>query len=321
MAKADAILALVRAHLAGDQERFRATVLSMAANAESTSWRLAKGLRDLAARIPSVAQMLPLPSGAGNYLTLVPARHKLADMFLDPDAFASVQRILIEHRERDKLATHGFRPMRKMLFSGPPGVGKTMCASALADQLELPLYRVELHAVIEQYMGATAAHLAKVFVSIGSVRGVYLFDEFDALGAARTASEKDVGEMRRVVNSLLQFIEQDDSDSLIICATNHVQLLDRAMFRRFDRVIEFGMPTEDVAKNLIEAELQDNNFSAIDWSTLVSVAVRVGHADIVAACNVVQKDAILFDKAIRVPDLVRELSARRVQVESAVIVS
>src|SRR6185503_21230260 len=99
-------------------------------------------------------------------------------------------------------------------------------------------------------MGETAAKLRLVFDAIQQTRAVYLFDEFDALGGERT-SKNDVGEIRRVLNSFLQFLEQDESDSLIIAATNHPQLLDRAVFRRFDTVIQYGLPSKAAAESVM----------------------------------------------------------------------
>jgi SpoVK/Ycf46/Vps4 family AAA+-type ATPase len=153
---------------------------------------------------------------------------------------ARLERVLTEQRERDRLREHGFSPMRKLLLVGPPGTGKTMTAAALAGEMGLPLFSIQLDGLITKYMGETAAKLRLVFDAIQSTRGVYLFDEFDALGGER-GSKNDVGEIRRVLNSFLQFLEQDDSDSIVLGATNHVGLLDRALFRRFDAVLEYSL--------------------------------------------------------------------------------
>ena len=124
-----------------------------------------------------------------------------------------------------------------------------MTASALAGDMNVPLFLIRLDGLITKYMGETAAKLRLVFDALSETRGVYLFDEVDALGGVASPSN-DVGEIRRVLNSFLQFLEQDDSDSLLIGATNHPQMLDRAMFRRFDAVIEYPLPTSSVVKQL-----------------------------------------------------------------------
>jgi len=114
-----------------------------------------------------------------------------------------------------------------------------MTAAALAGEMNLPVFTIQLDGVIRKFMGETAAKLRLVFDATRTTRGVYLFDEFDAIGGRRTAAN-DVGEIRRVLNSFLLFLGQERSDSLVVAATNHPDLLDRALFRRFDDVVEYA---------------------------------------------------------------------------------
>lgn len=172
----------------------------------------------------------------------------------------------------------------------------TLAASAIAGELGLPLLSVQLHATISSHLGETAAKIGKIFDSVRRVRAVYLFDEFDALAAERSADKSDVGEMRRVVNSLLTFIENDDSTSLIIAATNHHAMIDRAMFRRFDAIVTFPIPTDAIAERLIRQHLTRRGIQPhpdIDWASVRAAATGVGHADLVSACDRVSKDAVL----------------------------
>ena len=148
-----------------------------------------------------------------------------------------------------------------------------MTASALAGELHLPLFRIQLDALINRFMGETAAKLRVVFDQVGTVRGVYLFDEFDALGTQR-ALGNDVGEMRRVLNSFLQFLEQDGSESILVAATNHPRLLDRALFRRFDTVIEYALPSAEAAQKVMSARLALLDTSEIDWTAAVAAAQK-----------------------------------------------
>ena len=136
------------------------------------------------------------------------------------------------------------------MLIGSPGTGKTMTAKALAKELHLQLHTIQVDRLVTKFMGETSAKLRQIFDLIQEEHGVYLFDEFDAIGGDRS-NDNDVGEMRRVLNSFLQFIEQDTSDSLIIAATNNPKLLDHALFRRFDDVLYYEKPDADQRKALI----------------------------------------------------------------------
>jgi len=135
-------------------------------------------------------------------------------------------------------------------MTGPPGTGKTSTARVVAGELGLPLFTVRLDALMTKYMGETAAKLRLVFDQLSDVRGVYLFDEVDALAAERSLGN-DVGEIRRVINSFLQFLEEDLSDSIVLAASNHSGLLDRAFFRRFDVTLDFDLPDDAGVRELI----------------------------------------------------------------------
>lgn len=170
---------------------------------------------------------------------------RLNRLVLSADNLGKINRILHEQKQRDRLSGYGMIPRHKMLLVGPPGTGKTLTASVLATELRLPLFVVRLDGLITKYMGETASKLRLIFDAIAETRGVYLFDEFDALGAQR-ACDNDIGEIRRVLNSFLQFLEKENGASIIIAATNHPEILDRALFRRFDDVIIYDLPDEQV---------------------------------------------------------------------------
>ena len=218
------VTALVDAHVNRDPARFRAVTLQIAAHVSSRSERSAEHLRKLVDRQQMVA-LTPLPSASG-LLSAPSDLSTLDDMVLAPTVRDRLDRVVLEHSRRSDLFAQGLRPARKLLFTGPSGVGKTMAAGALSLAVGLPLFRVELHGVISSHLGETASKLAKVFEHVRSMQAVYLFDEFDAIGAERSSlgSEAAGAEMRRVVNSLLQFFEDDRSDSLIVAATNHDQM-------------------------------------------------------------------------------------------------
>lgn len=322
MANAEQVKALIRSHAERDDGRFYAIAMQVAAQAARTGHgKFAQELRDLVDRAKSAPMEAPgrrvsptplaQPRGelAGLLVVTYPTT-RLAEMALDPGLQARLQRVMLEHRQRDRLLQHGFSPVRKLLLVGPPGTGKTMTASALAGELGLPLFTIQLDGLITKFMGETAAKLRLVFEAVQQIRGVYFFDEFDALGAERS-SANEVGEIRRVLNSFLQFLEQDSSESLILGATNHVALLDRALFRRFDAVLEYRLPTREIAIQVMQNRLALLDTSGIEWGRVASAAERLSHAEIVQACEQAAKNAILeHTTSIPEPELAAALHER-----------
>ena len=219
---------------------------------------------------------------------------RLGDMVLTEEIWLRLERILREQRGRQKLQAHGLQPRRKILLVGPPGSGKTMTASALAGELHLPLYTLLLHGLITKFMGETAAKLRLVFDALAEQRGVYLFDEFDAIGGQRSTGN-DVGEIRRVLNSFLQFLEQDESQSLIIAATNHPEALDGALFRRFDDVIEYTVPPRDLIHRMLQNKLATFEVTDLDWNAVANAAEGLSYADVAHAGEAAAKEAVLRD--------------------------
>lgn len=306
------VTALVDAYVNRDPSRFRLITLQIAASVAGRSERSAEYLRKLVDRQP-ITSVTPLAYATG----MLSVPHALAafdDMVLAPPIRARLDRVMLEYGRRADLATRGLRPMRKILFTGNPGVGKTMAAGALARAIELPLFRVDSHGVIGSYLGETAAKLAKVFEHVRDVPAVYLFDEFDALGAERSSVSDGSAagaEMRRVVNSLLQFIEDDHSESLIVAATNHDQMLDSAIFRRFDEVIAFASLSLDDLIELSSRLLRDFDVQSLDHATIFSAHPTLGHADLCAAIARVCKDHVLAGETIDTDRVVRAVTARK----------
>ena len=213
-------------------------------------------------------------------------------MVLDSSTLEPLNRLVREYSQHDKLRSHGYSARRKLLLVGPPGCGKTMTASALAGEFKLPLFTVQLHGLITKFMGETAGKLNSIFGAMVETRGVYLFDEFDAIGANR-GTRNDVGEIRRVLNSFLQFLEQDDSDSVIVAATNFIEMLDDALFRRFDDVVRYQKPDTDQIKQLIKGRLGLFLPTRPAWKKISVAATGLSHAEISKACDDAAKDCIL----------------------------
>jgi SpoVK/Ycf46/Vps4 family AAA+-type ATPase len=265
--------------------------------------KLAQELRDIVDEIKSreaagkIGGAVPIARPTGELaglLTVTYPKTRLSEMVLGDESRKPLDRVIQEYRHQDKLRSHGLSCWRKLLLVGPPGCGKTMTASALAGELKLPLFSVQLHGLITKYMGETAAKLHMVFDAMVQTKGVYFFDEFDAIGADR-GSKNDVGEIRRVLNSFLQFLEQDDSDSLILAATNYVAMLDDALFRRFDNVIRYAKPIDSQVDELIRNRLHAFLPNRLGWKAVRQAAKGLSHAEIARACNDAAKDCILGD--------------------------
>lgn len=163
-------------------------------------------------------------------------------------------------------------------------------------------------------MGETAAKLRLIFEALGQTRGVYLFDEFDSIGSARGLAN-DVGEIRRIVNSFLQMVEQDDSDSLVIAATNQVEVLDRALFRRFDDVIEYDLPDGDRISAALKSKLAGFKTQKIQWAKAATAASGLSFADITRICEEAIKDSIIHERpAVTHPELMAAIRDRKAAV-------
>ena len=243
MPSADQIKALISSLGEGDTAHFYAVAMQIAAyEARLGHGKLAEEIRaliDKAKARPLQSTRAPIPIArprgeASELLTVSYPAIRLTDMVLAPATRKRLERLIHEQKAIQAIRARGLSPRRKILLCGKPGTGKTLTASALAGELGLPLFVVKLDGLITKFMGETAAKLRIVFDTLGQSRGVFLFDEFDSIGSARDLSN-DVGEIRRVVNSFLQMVEQDNSDSLIVAATNHVGLTRPSLVSAFRR--------------------------------------------------------------------------------------
>ena len=299
MASAEQLKALLQSHLDGDDERFFSVAMQVAAHeARLGHGILAKDLRtiiDAAKSLTSTGKSLPVGRARGELGNLLEVSHpkaRLGDMILGDSLRDQMQRVIREQRHAEKILEHGLSPRRKLLFVGPPGTGKTLTAFVFASELGLPLLQVRLDGLITKFMGETAAKLRQVFDVTYRTRGVYLFDEFDAIGSQRGLAN-DVGEIRRVLNSFLQMIEQDCSHSLIVAATNHAEILDPALFRRFDDVLHYELPDEGQIVELLKTRLARTATKRVRWRSLGDDGLGLNYAEVTRAANEVLKEALI----------------------------
>jgi SpoVK/Ycf46/Vps4 family AAA+-type ATPase len=327
MATAEQVKALLKSYSEGEDEHFVSVALQIAAHAARTGKeRLAQELRDLVDEIKrkhaagDLSGAVPMVRPTGELAGLLSVNYpktRLAEMVLSAETRERLERVIREYRSQDRLREHGFSARRKLLLVGPPGCGKTMTASALAGEFTLPLFAVQLHGLITKFMGETAAKLHVIFAAMTRTKGVYFFDEFDAIGADR-GSRNDVGEIRRVLNSFLQFLEQDESESIILAATNYDAMLDEALFRRFDDVIHYCRPSQEEVDLLVRNRLQRFIVGRPEWKRIREAAASLSHAEISRACDDAAKSCILQDEnRVSTGALVSALKARRRSADSA----
>lgn len=293
MATAEQIKSLLRSHFDNDSERFLTISLQVAAHeARQGHSALAEEIKALVEKNKSMrARVIALLPDLSDLILQAEPDTKLPELIVSDPIKKRIIRLLKEYRQKAKIQQFGLSNRRKILISGPPGTGKTLTASIIAGELNLPLNTILVDKLITKYMGETAAKLRQIFEVIARQKGVYLFDEFDAIGAER-GRENEVGEMRRVLNAFLQFIEHDQSDSFIIAATNNSGILDKALFRRFDDVLYYSLPEKEQIAQLIKNRLGTfkGSYRLESFADEIST---LSHSDICQACDDAIKDAIL----------------------------
>lgn len=331
MPSARQVIALLSSHLEGEEERVYTIALQIAASeARQGHVKTAEQLRQLVdgARqreqprraTPRLAAATPILKPRADLDELVSVTQcdvRLGDMTLKDSIRQRLDKLVVQQQQRARLREFGQRPSARLLLVGPPGSGKTLTASALAGELHLPLYTVRLEAVLTRFMGESASKLRAVFDQIAQQRAVYLFDEFDAIGGKRGAGN-DVGEIRRVLNSFLQFLEEANAtDSLVVAATNHPELLDRALIRRFDEIIEYGLPDQEAIKAMVGKSLGRLGGRRIDWSRITTLAEGLSQAELARAADEAVKETILAGrKSVGTDDLLASLAARKTMREA-----
>lgn len=307
MAAAEKIKALLQSYGDGDDNRFYSTAMQIAAaEAKKGHTKLAEELKGLIDKIKSnrnvdlvsKTRILPVNEAQRELKDLLEVYRphiKTKDMVLPEKVAEAIKRILSEQQKFDQLLQHNLEPRRKLMLVGPPGCGKTMTAKAIAGDLEIPLFIIRLDGLISRYMGESIAKLKLIFDSMYQHRAVYLFDEFDSIGSNRSYGN-DVGEIKRVLNSFLMNIEKDQSNSLLIAATNIPESLDKALFRRFDDIIKYPLPNDKEIARLITIQLK--GYTIIKGKSVNAIAkeaVGLSFADVSNACKDAIKEMIVHN--------------------------
>lgn len=300
MAQNDRILALLNAHYQDDNEGFNTVALQIAAaEARAGHSVAAQEIRKIVDKNRSTGKVMrmsfmntALSDSVVEELNL----YTLDDLVVAEEIKMRIARTILEFQERELLERNGLQNRSRLLFGGPSGTGKTMTASVIANETGLPLYVVQLEKIVSRFLGTTSAKLAELFEAIETHPGVYLFDEFDAIGAERER-DNEVGEMRRILNSFLKLMEQPLKRSIVIAATNDMKVLDKALFRRFDDVVQFMLPTHAEIVSLLEKKL-DKRVTAKAIANLASSFEGYSQAVICAVCADAIKTSILSNKPL-----------------------
>ncbi len=324
MAAADQIKSLIKSFGDGDEDRFYASAMQIAASearkghttfAQELKLLIERAKKNRSLSFLDRSKTIPINKSKRDLHELIEVfqpKLKLKDMVLTLSVKEALLKLVNEQQKWEMLRQHNLMPRRKLLLQGPPGCGKTMTAQAIAGELGIPVFIVRLDGLISKFMGESIAKLRLIFDAMPDHRGVYLFDEFDSIGSHRNQGQ-DVGEIKRVLNSFLINIEKDQSNSVIIAATNMPEALDKALFRRFDDIITYPLPTKGEIIDTIKKNLFGFKFNErINYQLLAKEADGLNYSDIVRACEETIKEMILNgDTKLKKSELVISLKKRK----------
>ncbi|PUZ29815.1 ATPase [Chitinophaga parva] len=307
MAAADQIKTLIQSFGSDDEARFFATAMQIAAaEARKGNTTFAEELKSAIDKAKvgrhgpkGLLKNLPVNEAQKELSDLLEVEYprvKLQDMVLDQNVQNGLKRVVDEQANVELLRQNNLSPRKRLLFVGPPGCGKTMSAKVLASELAIPLFVIRLDGLISRYMGESIAKLRMIFDAIRQYRAVYLFDEFDSIGTTRTHGN-DVGEIKRVLNSFLLLIEKDDSNSLIIAATNLPETLDAALFRRFDDIVFYPLPGKQQIVEYFETHLADLKLAkGLNYTKIADMALGLNYSEMNNICMDIYKNGLIYGK-------------------------
>lgn len=307
MAASDQIKSLIKSFGEEDEARFFASAIQIAASeARQGHTNIAQELKQLiedARKKRSTVQfdqgkivnMSPSRRELNELIEVFQSRSNLSNMVLDADIRKKLNKLVSEQKKWEILRHHNLFPIRKLLLTGAPGTGKTMTAHAIAGELGIPVFIIRLDGLLSKYMGESIVKLRLIFDMMPSQRAVYLFDEFDSIGSHRNQGH-DVGEIKRVLNSFLINIEKDNSNSIIIAATNLPESLDTALYRRFDDIISYPLPTQIEIAAAIKKCTGGHEFGTkVNFTKIAQAFIGLNYSDIAKACENTIKEKILSE--------------------------
>lgn len=275
---------------------------------QARSLQLGSGAADIGKEVPRRLTVIPFERDKQLPLveTVVPER-RASDLIVNRTNQHLLLSLISEFRQRERLGAHGLRPRSRLLFCGPPGCGKTLCAEVFAHEVKLPLLVASMDVLVSSLLGETATNLRKIFDFAAAQPVVLLLDEFDAIARLRD-DETLNGELRRVVNSLLMLIEKFRGQGFVIAATNHEQQLDQAIWRRFDEVVFFEKPNRREIVRLLN--LKFRNIARDFESTEVADELKgYSHADIErVSVNAIRRSILSGQKVVTKKRFLRSIA-------------
>jgi MoxR-like ATPase len=296
VARSDLLLSIVRAGATGDRKAFRSSVEAIVAeergkNHHILADRLHRALQAVSVTPPVVPQPA-VQSGKDTIIETTP-RRRLEELILPLPVSEQVKQLVEEQHRADLLRAHGMQPRHRVLLSGPPGNGKTSVGEAIAEALAVQFFTVRYDALVGSYLGETNTRLARLFDYARTVPCVLFFDEFDSIGKER-GDIHETGEIKRVVSFLLMQIDQLPSYVVAVAATNHAELLDRAVWRRFQLRLALPQPSREALTIFLDRQFESwPEPSGIEAGTLAIKLGRISFAEALEFCQTVRRQHIL----------------------------